>query len=128
MFRVINKIDPVSPGTIVNYDNDPNLSNPSNSYLITLPLFNKLINGYNINDVYDPLIHTYPEDLIYFLNTILSDGGLIDKTYFPYRKNNNDGQIWKTVLDLPKFQFNKNGKVKDALDKLKTYKEEIQNR
>ena len=128
LFRVINKIDPVSPGTIVNYDNYPNLSNPSNSYLITLPLFNKFINGYNINDVYDPLIHTYPEDLIYFLNTILSDGGLIDKTYFPYRKNNNDGQIWKTVLDLPKFQFNNNDTVKDALDKLKTYKEEIQNR
>ena len=129
LFRVINKIDPVlGHGTITTYDNIPNLANPLNSQVISLPLFNTnpIHNGQDIYTAYPSNLHTYPEDLIYELNTILSKGELIGKTYFPYRKNNNDGQRWKTIMNLPKFVFSLNDTAQDTLDKLKTYQEEIQ--
>jgi len=129
LFRVINKINPVlGHGTITTYDNIPNLANPLNSHVISLPFFNTnpIHNGMNIYTAYPSTLHTFPEDLIYELNTMLSKGELIGNKLYPNRKNNNDGQRWKTIMNLPKFVYSLNDTAKETLDNLKKYQEKIQ--
>ena len=126
LFKVINKIQPVIQNIITKYDNFPNLTNALNSQVLTLPYFNRNINGQDIYTLYPSGLHTYPEDVIYILNTMLSKGDLIGNKYFPYRKNNIKEQIWKTIMKVPKFKFSLNDNAKETLEKLKTYQEEIQ--
>ena len=57
---------------------------------------------------------------------MLSKGELIGNKLYPNRKNNNDGQRWKTIMNLPKFVYSLNDTAKDTLDNLKTYQEKIQ--
>lgn len=126
LFRVINKIEPVIQAIITKYDNYPNLTNALNSRVLILPDFNREINGQATYILYPSGTYTYSEDIIYTLNTLLSKGNFIGNKYFPYRNNNIEEQIWKTIMKVPKFKFSFNDTAKDTLDKLKTYKEELE--
>ena len=126
LFRVINKIEPVIQSIITKYDNNPNLTNALNSHILTLPWFNREISGQSIYQLYPSGTYIYPEDILYTLNTLLSKGNFIGNKYFPYRNNNIEEQIWKTIMKVPKFKFSFNDTAKDTLDKLKTYQEKIQ--
>ena len=123
LFRAINKID--SPASITTYDNYPNLTNSLSSQVLKLPYFDRYFTGQDIYDRF-PQDSIFPEVIVHTLNTILSDGGLIVKKYFPYRKNNNDGNEWNAILNLPEFKFTLDDTVQETLDKLTTYKDIIQ--
>lgn len=119
LFRVINKIqkDP----QVTTYDNFPNQVNIMNSEVVTLPLFADYV--YDIYD--DNPTSPYPVYILSDLQQKLPKGDIIGTKYFPYRKNNADGQRWKTVLNLPKFNLNVLDNVDEAFDKLKEYREKI---
>jgi hypothetical protein len=118
LFRVINKIqDP----HITTYDNFPNQVNIMNSEVVTLPLFADYV--YDLVD--DNPTSPYPVYILSDLQQKLPKGDIIGTKYFPYRKNNADGQRWKTVLNLEKFDLNILDNVTKAFAKLKKYREEI---
>ena len=119
LFRVINKIqqDP----HVTTYDNFPNQVNIMNSEVVTLPLFADYV--YDIYD--DNPTSPYPVYILSDLQQKLPKGDIIGTKYFPYRKNNADGQRWKTVLNLPKFNLNVLDNVDDAFAKLKEYRDKI---
>ena len=119
LFRVINKIqqDP----HVTTYDNFPNQVNIMNSEVVTLPLFADYV--YDIYD--DNPTSPYPVYILSDLQQKLPKGDIIGTKYFPYRKNNADGQRWKTILNLPKFNLNVLDNVDEAFDKLKEYREKI---
>ena len=119
LFRVINKIqqDP----RVTTYDNFPNQVNIMNSEVVTLPLFADYV--YDIYD--DNPTSPYPVYILSDLQQKLPKGDIIGTKYFPYRKNNADGQRWKTVLNLPKFNLNVLDNVDDAFAKLKEYRDKI---
>ena len=119
LFRVINKIqqDP----QVTTYDNFPNQVNSMNSEVVTLPLFADYV--YDIKD--DNPTSPYPVYILSDLQQKLPKGDIIGAKYFPYRKNNADGQRWKTILNLPKFNLNILDNVDDAFDKLKEYRDKI---
>jgi len=125
LFRAINKID--SPASITEYDNYPNLTNSLSSQVLKLPYFDRYYNGHN-NDMYNiyPQDSIFPEVIVHTLNTMLNDGGLIVKKYFPYRKNNREGHKWNAILNLPQFEFSPNDTIQVALDNLTAYKDIIQ--
>ena len=119
LFRVINKIQQDPQVTI--YDNFPNQVNIMNSEVVTLPLFADYV--YDIYD--DNPTSPYPVYILSDLQQKLPKGDIIGTKYFPYRKNNADGQRWKTVLNLQKFNLDILDNVDDAFAKLKEYREKI---
>jgi hypothetical protein len=49
---------------------------------------------------------------------------MIGNRYFPYRKNNANGQQWKSIVNLKKFDLNVLDDADKAFAKLKKYKED----
>jgi len=125
LFRAINKIDSPASAFITEYDNYPNLTNSLSSQVLKLPYFDRYYTGHDMYDIY-PQDSIFPEVIVHTLNTMLNDGGLIVKKYFPYRKNNREGHKWKAILNLPQFEFSPNDTIQVALDKLTAYKDIIQ--
>jgi len=123
LFRAINKID--SPASITEYDNYPNLTNSLSSQVLKLPYFDRYYTGHDMYNIY-PQDSIFPEVIVHTLNTMLNDGGLIVKKYFPYRKNNREGHKWNAILNLPQFEFSPNDTIQVALNKLTAYKDIIQ--
>ena len=119
LFRVINKIEP--DVNVTAYDNFPNQVNSINSEVLTLPIFANFV----YDQVDDGPTSSYPVYILSDLQQKLPKGNIIGTKYYPYRKNNIDGQRWKTILNLPKFNINVLDNVTDAFDKLTKYREEI---
>uniref|UniRef100_A0A6C0LYQ5 Uncharacterized protein n=1 Tax=viral metagenome TaxID=1070528 RepID=A0A6C0LYQ5_9ZZZZ len=119
LFRVINKIqqDP----HVTTYDNFPNQVNIMNSVVLTLPIFADFV----YDQVDDGPTSSYPVYILSDLQQKLPKGDIIGTKYFPYRKNNADGQRWKTVLYLEKFDLNILDNVTKAFKKLTKYREKI---
>ena len=115
LFRVINKL----PADVSTPDNYPNQINPVNTTVLTLPVFADYI-----TDIYDEATHTYPVYILSELQQKLPKGNIIGNRYFPYRKNNADGQQWKPVVFLPKFALNVLDDADTTFAKLKKYKDE----
>ena len=114
LFRVINKIDP--DGSVPN--NFPNQNDFENSVVLVLPNLT--------DDTLTELEETYhPVSILTELQQKLPKGDMLGVKYFPYRKNNNDGEQWKKIVKLPEFDL----KFKDTKDvvfkKLKDYKNNI---
>ena len=121
LFRVINKIDP--DGSVPN--NFPNQNDFENSVVLILPNLT--------DDTLTELEETYhPVSILTELQQKLPKGDMLGVKYFPYRKNNNDGEQWKKIVKLQEFDV-KNGingiKFSDTKDvvfkKLKDYKNNI---
>jgi len=119
LFRVINKIEP--DVNVTAYDNFPNQVNIINSVVLTLPIFADFV----YNQVDDGPTSSYPVYILSDLQQKLPKGNIIGTKYYPYRKNNIDGQRWKTILNLPKFDLNVLDNVTDVFDKLTKYREKI---
>jgi len=119
LFRVINKIEP--DVNVTTYDNYPNQVNILNSVVLTLPIFADFV----YNQVDDGPTSSYPVYILSDLQQKLPKGNIIATKYYPYRKNNIDGQRWKTILNLPKFDLNVLDNVTDVFDKLTKYREKI---
>ena len=77
------------------------------------------------NQVDDGPTSSYPVYILSDLQQKLPKGNIIGTKYYPYRKNNIDGQRWKTILNLPKFDLNVLDNVTDVFDKLTKYREKI---
>jgi hypothetical protein len=119
LFRVINKIEP--DVNVTTYDNYPNQVNILNSVVLTLPIFADFV----YDQVDDGPTSSYPVYILSDLQQKLPKGNIIATKYYPYRKNNMDGQRWKTILNLPKFDLNILDNVTVAFDKLTKYREKI---
>jgi hypothetical protein len=119
LFRVINKIEP--DVNVTAYDNFPNQVNSINSEVLTLPIFANFV--YDLVD--DGPTSSYPVYILSDLQQKLPKGDILGTKYYPYRKNNADGQRWKTVLYLEKFDLNILDNVTKAFKKLTKYREEI---
>lgn len=115
LFRVINRLPP----DVSTPDNYPNQTNPITSTVLTLPVFADYI-----TDIYDEATYTYPVYILSDLQQKLPKGSMIGNRYFPYRKNNADGQQWKAVVNLKKFDLNVLDDADTAFAKLKKYKED----
>jgi hypothetical protein len=116
LFRVINSNKlphDVTP------DNYPNQTNPINSAVLTFPVFADYI-----TDIYDEATYTYPVYILSELQQKLPKGNMIGNRYFPYRKNNANGQQWKSIVNLKKFDLNVLDDADKAFAKLKKYKED----
>ena len=116
LFRVINKL----PADVSTPDNYPNQTNPINSIVLTLPVFADYI-----TDIYDEATYTHPVYILSELQQKIPKGNIIGNRYFPYRKNNADGQQWKPIVYLPKFDFNILDDADVAFAKLKEYKDKL---
>ena len=116
LFRVINNL----PQDVNVPDNYPNQTNLINSAVLTLPVFANYI-----SDIYDEANYTHPVYILSELQQKIPKGNIIGNRYFPYRKNNADGQQWKPVVKLPKFDLNVLDDADVAFAKLKEYKDKI---
>jgi hypothetical protein len=118
LFRVMNNLyqDVNAP------DNYPNQTNPVNSVVLTLPVFADYI-----SDIYDEANYTHPVYILSDLQQKIPKGNIMGNRYFPYRKNNADGQQWKPVVKLPNFDLNVLDDADVAFAKLKDYKDKIDN-
>jgi hypothetical protein len=119
LFRVINN---TLPHNLSFYDNYPNQANIMNSEVLVLPLF---ITADWFYDIYNEATHVYPVNILFELQQILPKGDILGAKYFPYRKNNADGQQWKTIINIPKFDLDISDNAEEAFKKLKDYKEKI---
>jgi len=119
LFRVINN---TLPHNLSYYDNFPNQTKKMNSEVLILPLF---ITTEWFYKIYNEETYVYPVNILYELQQILPKGDILGAKYFPYRKNNADGQQWKSIIDIPKFDINIEDNAEEAFEKLKKYKEEI---
>jgi hypothetical protein len=118
LFRVMNNLyqDVNAP------DNYPNQTNPVNSVVLTLPVFADYI-----SDIYDEANYTHPVYILSELQQKIPKGNIMGNRYFPYRKNNADGQQWKPIIKLPNFDLNVLDDADVAFAKLKDYKDKIDN-
>jgi hypothetical protein len=118
LFRVMNNLyqDVNAP------DNYPNQTNPVNSVVLTLPVFADYI-----SDIYDEANYTHPVYILSELQQKIPKGNIMGNRYFPYRKNNADGQQWKPIIKLPNFDLNELDDADVAFAKLKDYKDKIDN-
>jgi hypothetical protein len=118
LFRVMNNLyqDVNAP------DNYPNQTNPVNSVVLTLPVFADYV-----SDIYDEANYTHPVYILSDLQQKIPKGNIMGNRYFPYRKNNADGQQWKPVVKLPNFDLNVLDDADVAFAKLKDYKDKIDN-
>jgi hypothetical protein len=131
LFRVINSIPHIDPILPLHpplrpqsplYDNFPNQTNIMNSEVLVLPLFT---NENWFYDIYKEQDYVYPVNILTELQQILPKGNILGTKYFPYRKNNDDKQRWKTILKLPKFDLNISDDADFAFKKLKDYKDKL---
>jgi hypothetical protein len=118
LFRVMNNLyqDVNAP------DNYPNQTNPVNSVVLTLPVFADYV-----SDIYDEANYTHPVYILSELQQKIPKGNIMGNRYFPYRKNNADGQQWKPIIKLPNFDLNVLDNADVAFAKLKEYKDKIDN-
>ena len=107
---------------VLEADNYPNQTNPVNSVVLTLPVFADYI-----SDIYDEANYTHPVYILSDLQQKIPKGNIMGNRYFPYRKNNADGQQWKPVVKLPNFDLNVLDDADVAFAKLKDYKDKIDN-
>lgn len=75
--------------------------------VLTLPIFNPNIAS------------TYPNHTLMLLEDKLEVGELIGSRFFPYKKN-------KQMLDLPEFSFNLTDKAETTLERLKGYRQKLE--
>ena len=117
LFRVINKIVP--DGSVP--DNYPNQNVEDNSVVLVLPnLTEETLNG--VNGV-GGLEYTYhPVSILTELQQKLPKGDMLGVKYFPYRKNNKDGERWKEIVKLPEFDLNFSDTKDVVFKKLTDYK------
>ena len=114
LFRVINKIDP--DGSVP--DNFPNQTDFDNSVVLVLPNLT--------DDTLTELEETYhPVYILTELQQKLPKGDMLGVKYFPYRKNNNDGERWKKIVKLPEFDLKFSDTKEKVFKKLKDYKNNI---
>lgn len=114
LFRVINKIDP--DGSVPN--NFPNQNDFDNSVVLVLPNLT--------DDTLTELEDTYhPVSILTELQQKLPKGDMLGVKYFPYRKNNNDGERWKKIVKLPEFDLKFTDTKEKVFKKLKDYKNNI---
>ena len=118
LFRVINSYK--LPPNVSIPDNYPNQTDRINSTVITFPVFADYI-----TDIYDEASYTYPVYILSDLQQKLPNGNMIGNRYFPYRKNNSNGQQWNEIITLPVFDLNILDDADKAFAKLKKYKDEI---
>jgi hypothetical protein len=118
LFRVINSYK--LPPNVSIPDNYPNQTDRINSTVITFPVFADYI-----TDIYDEASYTYPVYILSDLQQKLPNGNMIGNRYFPYRKNNSNGQQWNDIITLPVFDLNILDDADKAFAKLKKYKDEI---
>jgi hypothetical protein len=117
LFRVINKIVP--DGSVP--DNYPNQNDEDNSVVLVLPnLTEETLNGVNgvggLEDTYHPV------SILTELQQKLPKGDMLGVKYFPYRKNNKDGERWKEIVKLPEFDLNFSDTKENVFKKLTDYK------
>lgn len=114
LFRVINKIDP--DGSVP--DNFPNQNDFENSVVLILP---------NLTDAtLTELEDTYhPVSILTELQQKLPKGDMLGVKYFPYRKNNNDGERWKKIVKLQEFDLKFSDTKEKVFKKLTDYKNNI---
>jgi hypothetical protein len=110
LFRVMNNLYQ----DVNDADNYPNQTNPVNSVVLTLPVFADYI-----SDIYDEANYTHPVYILSDLQQKIPKGNIMGNRYFPYRKNNADGQQWKPVVKLPNFDLNVLDDADVAFAKLK---------
>lgn len=116
LFRIINKL----PTDVSTPDNYPNQTNDLNSIVLILPVF-----AANIVDNYPEDTYTHPVYILSELQQKLPKANMLGNRYFPYRKNNVDGQPWKQIVKLQKFDLNILDDANLAFIKLKEYKDKI---
>ena len=75
--------------------------------VLTLPIFNPNIAS------------TYPNHTLMLLEDKLEVGDLIGSRFFPYRKS-------KPILNLPEFSFNFTDKAETTLERLKEYRQKLE--
>ena len=75
--------------------------------VLTLPIFNRNI------------ARTYPNHTLMLLEDKLEVGELIGSRFFPYKKN-------KQMLNLPEFSFNLTDKAETTLERLKEYRQKLE--
>lgn len=117
LFHVINKLPP----DVQVSDNFPNQTNTINSEVAILPLFVDYLREL----YFDDLTYDFPEYILIDLQNKLSKGGLISDKYYPNRKNNKDGQLWKKIIQIPEFDLDLEDEGDVAFAKLKKYREKI---
>ena len=114
LFRVINKIDP--DGSVP--DNFPNQTDFDNSVVLVLPNLT--------DDTLTELEETYhPVSILTELQQKLPKGDMLGVKYFPYRKNNNDGERWKKIVKLREFDLKFSDTKEKVFKKLTDYKNNI---
>jgi hypothetical protein len=117
LFRVINKI---VPNGAVPY-NYPNQKDEDNSVVLVLPyLTEETLNGVNGVGGLEETYH--PVSILTELQQKLPKGDMLGVKYFPYRKNNNDGERWKEIVKLPQFDLNFSDTKDVVFKKLTDYK------
>jgi hypothetical protein len=117
LFRVINKIDP--DGSAPN--NYPNQNDEDNSVVLVLPyLTDDILEGVGgvsgLEDTY------HPASILTELQQKLPKGDMLGVKFFPYRKNNKDGERWKEIVKLPQFDLNFSDTKDVVFKKLTDYK------
>jgi len=117
LFRVINKLPP----DVQTSDNFPNQTNIINSEVVIFPYFDKYL--YDL--YFDEMTYDFPEYILIDMQNKLSKGSLLTDKYYPNRKNNKDGERWKKVIQVPKYDFDLNDDGDVAFEKLKKYREQI---
>jgi hypothetical protein len=117
LFRVINKIVP--DGSAPN--NYPNQKDEDNSVVLVLPyLTEETLNGVNGVGGLEETYH--PVSILTEIQQKLPKGDMLGVKYFPYRKNNNDGERWKEIVKLPQFDLNFSDTKDVVFKKLTDYK------
>ena len=114
LFRVINKIDP--DGSVP--DNFPNQTDFDNSVVLVLPNLTAATLT-ELEDTYHPV------SILTELQQKLPKGDMLGVKYFPYRKNNNDGERWKKIVKLPEFDLKFKDTKEKVFKKLTDYKNNI---
>ena len=118
LFRVINKIPPY----IKTFDDFPVQSDFETSAVLVLPNLNPKI--LRASSSADALLMAYePTYVLLELQKKLQKGDMLGVKYFPYRKNNKDGELWNEVVKLPEFKFSYSDTKYVVFEKLKDYKD-----
>lgn len=118
LFRVINKISPY----IKTFDDFPVQSDFETSAVLVLPDLKPTI--LRASSSADALLMAYePTYVLLELQKKLQKGDMLGVKYFPYRKNNKDGELWNEVVKLPEFKFSYSDTKDIVFEKLKDYKD-----
>ena len=118
LFRVINKISPY----IKTFDDFPVQSDFETSAVLVLPDLKPTI--LRASSSADALLMAYePTYVLLELQKKLQKGDMLGVKYFPYRKNNKDGELWNEVVKLPEFKFSYSDTKDVVFEKLKDYKD-----